>query len=170
MNKIVGIITLLVLIASCQSKTEDDAEAKTHTISHKVEDQVGVIDNGHFIVTHQEAIQKDWEYRLAYKNKTTKLKDFKIVKGVTEGDAAETYYLLCATSEDSNIKTAALLKTENGKFYFEFPQNSEHSYHMIICEGNCESGCIPIVKMYNNTKYLNCSSCSDCWKSDAKIP
>lgn len=169
MKKILGIITALVLIASCQSKPEDDAENLTRKISHKVEDQVGLNNNGEFVVTNREAIQDDWEFRLSDKGKTVKLQDFKIVKGVTEGDAAETYYLLQANNADNSIKTAALLKFEGEKFYIESPEHSEDSYFLLICESNCESGCNPMVKKYNGTKYLNCSSCTGCRKIDTEI-
>lgn len=156
-------------MASCQSKSEDDAEKKVYKYHHKIGDQVGFNDTGTYVITQLEAIQKDWEHKVAYKGKQTELLDFKIVEGITEGDAAETYYILRANSADNSIKTAALLKLENGKFYFESPENSEDSYFLLICKSECVSGCDPMIKMYNGTKYLNCSTCTGCSKIDTEI-
>lgn len=162
-------ISVLVLLLSCQSKSEKDAQSSHGNDNLQV--MVGTNNNGEYIVTYQDAIKHDWESRLAEKGKTVILVDFKIVKGVTEGDSAEPYYLLSANNANNKIRVAALLKLHNKNFYFisnKDPHNSDF-YSITICEGSCEAGCMPIVSNYGGAKFINCSSCADCRKNETEI-
>jgi hypothetical protein len=162
-------ISVLVLLISCQSKSEKDAHSSGRSVSLQV--KVGENNNGEYTITYQDAIKENWETRLAQKGKKADLKDFTIIKGVTEGDSAEPYYLLSANNADKKLRVAALLRLEGKTFHFITNQDQHNSnfYSLIICEGSCETGCMPTVSSYGGTKYINCSSCADCRKNETEI-
>ncbi|AWH84990.1 hypothetical protein HYN59_07565 [Flavobacterium album] len=128
------------------------------------EQAVGMDNNGKYTIADEKALATAWEAKVEGKAKLTA---FEIVKGTTEGDVAEDFYMLVARTEDGTAKVASLLELRGNKFYFgsEDHKGSE-SYLLVICRGECDGGCLPAVRKKDGVKHLICSSCADCEKNE----
>ncbi|OYQ43804.1 hypothetical protein CHU92_02955 [Flavobacterium cyanobacteriorum] len=135
-----------------------------------IKQPVGMLKGGQYVVTNSEKIKQEWETALNKTSDNDKIKTFTIIKATTEGDIAESYYILIGTNASGTAKTAAMLYLDRDKFYFEKQQGSDAlSYLTIVCEGKCDTGCNPIVKISGDSKFLVCSSCIDCIKTENEL-
>ena len=135
-----------------------------------LETAVGEIYNGTITITNLDIIKDRWQTALHYQGRPVVLENFTIIKGVAEGDAPQDYYLLLATTKDKRLKTASLLTLKGSKFYFEKQEGAVGEVSLnILCSGECGEGCDPVVKINTGLKYLNCSHCLDCTKSEKGI-
>ena len=158
---------LIVLLASCNSKSETSEAEK---ISSYLTDPVGTQNDALYTIINLKAIKKEWEARLDRDYSGIALQDFRIIKGRTEGEAPQDYYILTARSADYKIITASLLTLKDSKFYFEGQHdNNSVVYPHIVCESSCNEGCEPVVKFQNGIRYLNCSPCLDCVKKESEM-
>lgn len=161
----------LILAFSCKNNTEKDAATgDTYPLI-----AVGTNYNGDYEVNDPDALKKQWEAKLAEDSSFDKskidLQGFEIIKGKTEGDAAEDFYMLVARSADGITKVAALLELKDKDFYFEKQKgpNGKYVYFNIVCTGQCDKGCLPVVKLINGKKYLQCTDCLDCVKTENEM-
>lgn len=126
---------------------------------------VGVDNDGVYTISNPEEIAASWE-----KSVSAELTGFEIVKSKTEGDAVEDFYMLVARTEDGTSKVASLLEFKDNKFYFLSPkQESTGSHVLVICKGDCDEGCLPLVRVKSGNRYLICSSCAECLKGESTI-
>lgn len=134
------------------------------------EQPVGINNNGKFELTEIETIKEQWETVLGESGFYGKLENFSILKGTTQGDAQEDYYILIAKTGKGEVKTAAMLYLEDNNFYLEKQQGPETLvYVKITCKGTCNEGCDPVVQVNNGNRFLVCSPCIDCVKSEKEM-
>jgi hypothetical protein len=162
-------LLLVLLFAACNSKSDT---TKDNTTSY-LNQAVGTNVNDTYTITNLDTIKAEWEKSLQIKlNSASKveLKGFEIIEAQTEGDATADYYILHSRTDDGRTRVAALLELKGDKFYFDLNQldNSE-AYNIVICKGECDQGCLPIVRVQNEVKHLICSSCVDCEKFDGEM-
>ncbi len=145
---------------------------KKESIAHEgyLNRAVGFEKNGKYVVNLPEGLETQWEKALTEDGIKEELEGFKIVKGITRGDAQEDYYVLLARSKSGVVKTAAMLTLKTGKFYFEKQEGQESQvYIKILCSGECPAGCDPVVHVAGNNKFLVCSPCIDCVKTEKEM-
>lgn len=131
---------------------------------------VGIEKNGKYQVDLPEGLETQWEKALTEDGIKEQLADFEIIKGITRGDVQEDYYLLLARSKSGVVKTAAMLTLKTGKFYFEKQDGQESQvYIKILCSGECPSGCDPLVHIAGKNRFLVCSPCIDCVKTEKEM-
>lgn len=134
------------------------------------EQPVGINKSGKYELTNIEAIKEQWETALGESGFYGKLEHFSILKGITQGDAKEDYYILIAKTGKGEVKTAAMLYLEDNNFFLEKQQGPESLvYVKITCKGECAEGCDPVVQVNNGSRFLVCSPCIDCVKSEKEM-
>lgn len=160
-----ALFLFLTLIAAIACKKE--ATPVTVTGS---EQPVGIINKGKFEVAEIKAIREQWQIVLGESGFYGKLENFSILKGITQGDTQEDYYILVAKTGKGEVKTAAMLYLEDNNFYLEKQQGPETLvYVKITCKGTCVEGCDPVVQVNNGNRFLVCSPCIDCVKSEKEM-
>lgn len=161
MKKYFYSIMVVLLILSCKN------ENSVKTLSY-AQEAVGEHNNGVFTITNEEVIKAEWESQLKAESSdssSVNLEAFEIIKGKVEDDNSEDYFMLIARSNDGYTKAAALLELKEDKFYFQNVEGSDDDiYNYTVCRGDCNEGCMPVVKYSNKTKYIICSPCIDCMK------
>lgn len=161
------ILLLAIFFISCKNevKPEDD-----NSYPRAV---VGTNTNGNYEISDLSVIKKNWEMQISEKldGAVVNLEVFEIVKGTTVGDAAQEFYILTARNDAGNINSSALLELRGDKFYFEKEPrpDSEDVYLNIVCSGECNEGCLPVVKSVNGSMFLVCSDCADCMKIENEM-
>lgn len=165
----IGIIAVFVLLlTACNSKSDNTSATLNDNDYFQVE--IGKNENGRFTITQLEPIKQDWESRLNNNGNRLTLTEFKIVKAYTTDESPVEYYLLIANSKDGRLRTASLLNLKGNSFFIDTRKdNGALSYSNIVCEGNCNEGCLPVVSIHNGTRYLNCSQCVECVKKETEI-
>lgn len=129
------------------------------------EEAAAIAKDGEIRLLDEAELQKSWEKRL----EGMKLTAFEVIKGKTEGEDGEDYYMVLARTEDG-IKVAALLEMRGDKFYFDASgQKDSESYLLVVCKGECDQGCLPAVKLAEGAKRIICSSCADCSKNEVEV-
>jgi len=162
------LLILFVLLVSCNSKTEKRS-GQEHVDTYI--NEAGEIKGDNYVIANLEVIKQKWEQSVqqALNSGTTHLTNFKIKQVATEGEAGENGYILTAETEDGMVSVATILELKKGKFYFEENPGTPRSYRVVICIGNCEKGCDPVVSLVDGVKILFCSSCPSCEKIDSNI-
>lgn len=158
MKKLFVLLIFFFIALSCN-------DVKKSAGTNYLKEVVGKIDGEKLIVTNAEAIKAAW---LSSGSASDELHTFEIIKGITQGDTGEEYYLLLSKNEEGDIKTGAMLILKEGKFYFEEPAEIS-AYIKITCSGKCTDGCNPAVKISEGNKYLVCSQCADCVKVESEM-
>jgi hypothetical protein len=134
------------------------------------EQPVGINNDGKFELTEIETLKEQWQLALGESGFHGRLENFSILKGTTQGDAREDYYILIARTGKGEVKTAAMLYLEDNNFYLEKQQGPETLvYVKIACKGLCGEGCDPVVQVNNGSRFLVCSPCIDCVKSEKEM-
>ncbi len=158
------IVLSVLLFMSCKNEVGSDSESYPRAV-------VGINNNGVYEISDLPLIKKNWESQLDDSDGKITLEAFEIVKGTTEGESVEDFYMLIARSNDGTLKSSALLELRDGKFYFEKQSrpNSNDVFLNVVCKGNCEQGCFPSVKVVNGGRQLFCSNCPDCMKVENEM-
>lgn len=172
MNRYFYSLFLLLFLAACNNKKESAPMAMPDYF--KLE--IGVNEDGVYKVTGQDSIRDSWETYVAQTigyQKDTKLKDFRIVRAMAQGqdeEAAMTeYYMLVSSAADGKTKAAALLELRGDKFYFLKTNEDAVTYSVLICTGECSEGCDPVMSVTRGGQFLNCSECVECKKMEGEI-
>ncbi len=153
---------LVFLLISCKKEADTADPGNTYP-----KQAVGTVNNGAYTITKPDEIKKSWE---TYLGGTFKLAGFEIVKGKTEGDAVEDFYMIVARTEDGAAKVASLLELKSDKFYLGSVDNEgPGAYRLVVCKGECDNGCLPVVMIRNGAENLICSSCADCEKNEIGV-
>ncbi|MGQ2982757.1 hypothetical protein [Flavobacterium sp.] len=129
------------------------------------EQAVAVNKNGVLSMVDEASIASSWESNMGDGSRLTA---FEVVKGKTEGDTQEEFYMLVARTDKGTAMVASLLELKEDKFYFSSGKDTG-SYVLVICKGECEGGCLPVAKNANGTTRLICSSCADCEKNEIGV-
>ncbi|RWX03688.1 lipoprotein [Flavobacterium cerinum] len=170
MKKYISGLFLLLILTACNTKN-DGNEKKTDT--DYFEDVAGTAQNGKYTVLNPDILKIKWETNLKKELmplNDVELTDFEIIKGKTEGDAVEDYYMIISKTANEFTKVAALLELKDGTFYFKRREGgSVKSYQTIICRGKIQTACKPAVRINEGLMDLVCSSNVDCEKIDCEI-
>lgn len=158
------IVLSVMLFVSCKNGGETGNESYPRAV-------VGINNNGVYEISDLPLIKKNWESQIDDSEGKITLEAFEIVKGTTEGESVEDFYILIARSDDGTLKSSALLELRDNKFYFEKQSrpNSDDVFLNIVCKGNCDQGCFPAVKVVNGGRQLVCSNCPDCMKVENEM-
>lgn len=155
-------VMFVLLLLSCKKETTAENPGSIYP-----EQAIGAIQNGAYTIANPDELAKSWA---AKADEISGLTGFEIVKGKTEGDATEDFYMLVATTKDGTAKVASLLELRENKFYFgSTGHNDSESYVLIICKGQCDTGCLPVARIKRGMKSLICSFCVDCIKVEKGI-
>jgi len=147
------VLFLLIIGVSCKKETAPKESDYSENI-------VGTAQGENYTVTAADVIQPEWEN--LGENRNT-IETFKIVKGLTTGDAAKDFYMLVGKCEDGQT-IAALLQLKGNDFYFD-----QSNPVAIRCHGTCTTGCLPIATANKGAVFLSCSPCADCIKTDHSL-
>lgn len=157
--KCIFAVFLALVVLSCKKETAAAGSGSIYP-----EEAVGSNHNGTYTIADEKALAAAWE---ASVDGPEKLTAFEIVKGTTEGDVAEDFYMLVARTQDGTAKVASLLQLKGDKFYFgSEDHDGSESYLLVICKGECDGGCLPVARKKDGVKHLICSSCADCEKNE----
>ena len=158
MKKYLKALLLLLLLQSCKKTAEQPVVAYPDIV-------VGTLQNGSYTVTNVKEIQQEWEKAILHTGTgIKKLESFTIVKGKTQGDAVNDFYMLSARTTDGKTTMAALLVQKEHNFYFD-----KINPVSVICTGECTNGCLPAALLKNGTVYLICGACASCVKTDVSL-
>lgn len=131
---------------------------------------VGKVEGNTFELMNTKRIEKEWSERVSPKGELITFKGFEIIKGKTQGDSKDDFYMLYARTDDGATRVAALLTLLDGEFYFQKNETDTGSIYTVIqCNGDCAEGCLPIVIDKNGNKHLSCSPCDNCLKTEKSI-
>lgn len=170
MKKYISGLFLLLMITACNTKN-DGNDKKVN--ADYFEDVAGTAQSGKYVVLNPEILKIKWETNLKKELmplNDVELTDFEIIKGKTEGAAAEDYYMIISKTANEFTKVAALLELKNNTFYFKRRKGgSVKSYQTVICRGKNQAACRPVVRINEGLMYLVCSSNVDCEKIDCEI-
>jgi len=159
MKHLFAVLFVIVLI-SCKKGSGTDSTGTTDPGQ-----AVAVNKNGVLSVVDEDKIASSWEANM---NNGSRLTAFEVVKGKTEGDKEEEFYMLIARTDSGTAMVASLLELKEDKFYFSTGKDTG-SYVLVVCKGECEGGCLPVAKNANGITRLICSSCADCEKNEIGI-
>lgn len=152
-------VFLFLLVLSCKN------ERGATVGSIYPEEAAAVVKDGAVKLLDEAELAGSWGKRTG----GLKLIAFEVIKGKTEDDAAEDYYMVLARTEEG-IKVAALLEMKGDKFYFDTAgQENAESYLLVVCKGACAQGCLPVVKLDNGILRIVCSACTDCSKKEVEV-
>ena len=164
MKCIIASVFMMFLFVSCKGEKEQNA---SHPDMGLV---VGKLENNNFELMNTKLIEKEWSERISPKGESISFKGFEIIKGQTQGDSKDDFYMLYARTDDGITRAAALLTLVDGEFYFQKNETETGSIYTVIqCNGECSKGCLPIVIEKNGSKYLSCSPCDNCLKTEKSI-
>lgn len=159
------LLLVLTLLALTACKKEVTPVAVTGS-----EQPVGIDNNGKYELADIDGIKAQWDIALGESGLYDKLEHFSIIKGTTQGDTQEEYYILLARTGKGEVKTAAMLYLEDNNFYLEKQQGPESLVYLkITCKGTCAEGCNPVVQVNSGNRFLVCSPCIDCVKSEKEM-
>lgn len=150
---------IVFVLAGCSEKKKPvPAPAAGYT-----SEVLGTTDGAKHTLLNTDDIRRHWQKvvkGMLMAKDNVELTGFEIRKTKTQGDAVQDCYLLAAQTEDGFIKVAALVELKDGKFYFEDPED----YKLMICQGECTGGCVPVAQVNGGKKSLICSPCLSCEK------
>lgn len=162
MKKVLFLAIILLIAIACK---KDAPAAVTGS-----EQPVGINNNGRYELAGINSVKEQWQAALERSGSADKLEHFTIIKSTTQGDVAEDCYILVASNKSGNVKTAAMLYLEDNNFYLKKQQGPESLVYLnIMCKGICPRGCDPVVQVNNENRYLVCSPCIDCVKSEKEM-
>lgn len=153
-------VLLIFILISCKKEGSADISGSVPPGQAVASNEKGVL-----TVLDEDKIAKSWEGKM---DGSIKLTAFEVVKGKTEGDKEEEFYMLVARTNDGAAMVASLLELRGNQFYFLSDKDSE-SYVLVICKGECDGGCMPVAKNANGITRLICSSCADCEKNEIGV-
>lgn len=170
MKKYISGLFLLLVFTACNTKN-DGNDKKTE--AEYFEDAAGTAKNGKYTVLSPDVLKIKWETNLKKELapvNDVELTGFEIIKGKTEGETTEDYYMLISKTADEFTKVAAVLELKDDKFYFKMREGGNvKSYQTIICRGKNQVACKPVVRVSEGLRDLVCSSNVDCEKIDCEI-
>ncbi|WP_294822740.1 hypothetical protein [uncultured Flavobacterium sp.] len=159
--KCLFIVLFAFIVLSC--KKEGSSQATVGSIYP--EEAVATTKNGVLTLLNEAVLSDSWEKRMD----GVDLVGFEVVKGRTEGDAAEDFYMVVARTEEG-VMVASLLEMRDNQFYFDTAGHEKaESYLLVVCKGACAEGCLPVVRITNGIKRIICSSCVDCAKNEVEV-
>lgn len=161
MKKIAALLLMLTLLPACKGSNDSAAGATGG--------KVGTILNGETEIIDAESIKINWENVVKKANPDVELLGFEIIKGVTGGESQEDYYMMLARTDDGHLKAAALLEPADNALYYAYTSHSDGVVPLTICQGPCDTGCVPEVIVKGGVKMISCTACVDCTKKEMEM-